>query len=165
MTCVVTATGALLNSKDFTVRMIFLTLLAILLSMPIISTLSIFDGKQRHQVLENNALLKQPLSPITNVLHNSLLMDSDLIEPKTGDMQQQAQQQHMMSMKVQDKTTLEMMKEVKCWLLLWCTFSVIGGGILITVNMGQMADAVGGGDGAASTAVTLFAVSQVKPDF
>jgi len=54
-----------------------------------------------------------------------------------------------------------MMQDPKCWLMLWVTFCVIGSGVLITTNGGQMVEAVGAPDGAAAIAVTLFSVAQV----
>mmetsp|Transcript_43414 Transcript_43414/g.85645 ORF Transcript_43414/g.85645 Transcript_43414/m.85645 type:complete len:241 (-) Transcript_43414:162-884(-) len=57
-------------------------------------------------------------------------------------------------------TTREMMASFRCWCFLWCTVCVIGGGVMVTSNAAQMMDAVGGKQGAAATAVTLFSVAQ-----
>jgi hypothetical protein len=54
-----------------------------------------------------------------------------------------------------------MVHDGRCWLLLWCTFCVIGSGVLVTTNAAQMVEAVGAADGAAAVAVTLFSVAQV----
>jgi len=47
-----------------------------------------------------------------------------------------------------------------CWLILYTFCVVVGGGVIVTVNGGQMAIAAGCGASGADTVVTIFAVSQ-----
>ena len=56
-------------------------------------------------------------------------------------------------------STLEMLREPSCWLLLWTFGAVVGGGVIVTVNGAQQAIAAGAPNGA-DTVVTLFAVAQ-----
>ncbi|KAK3243818.1 hypothetical protein CYMTET_46543 [Cymbomonas tetramitiformis] len=55
-------------------------------------------------------------------------------------------------------TLSEMVRTVDCWLLLFSSVVIVGAGVMVTTNLGQMCESRGAGS--AATAVSLFSASQ-----
>jgi len=146
LTCATVTTGAFVHDPSTGVRTAFLLVLASLFALPAFSALPFFDS------------VADPDSAGHSSKSYSTLSESieKVAVASVG-------RERLMSVGVAavDVTTRDMLRDPKCWLLLFSTFCTIGGGEMVTTNSAQMMQAVGAGEGAASVAVTLFAATQV----
>jgi hypothetical protein len=189
LTCATTATGAFLGTPSGAARYVFLTLLLALFCVPLLSTAAAFDtpaevapyaalrrrgstegsgrggtrrDRDRSASLDKDASLVGA-GPLASPLLGGENGDAEE-EPDGGPRPGRAHSSSGAGCSAggaRGATTWVMVHDGRCWLLLWCTFCVIGSGVLVTTNAAQMVEAVGAADGAAAVAVTLFSVAQV----
>ena len=190
LTCAVTATGAFLDKPSSALRYGFLSLLLILFSMPLVSASKVFDTPEDHDSNYYSCIHSPQSENTINYNGNgggngtrvltSPLLGNPYDECSKEDLYDSRDREATKGIRVGrtpssssaaaspssargagGTSTWGMMQDPKCWLMLWCTFCVIGSGVMITTNGGQMVEAVGAPDGAAAIAVTLFSVAQV----
>ena len=181
-TCAVTTTGAFLNQPSSAIRYGFLSLLLVLFSLPLISASSVFDTLDDNATNDNSRINSPHSNGNSNgngakALTSPLLggADDECCKEDLHDSNDCATTKAVRVGRTHSSgaagpsvirtggvSTWAMMQDPKCWLMLWVTFCVIGSGLLITTNGGQMVEAVGAPDGAAAIAVTLFSVAQVN---
>ena len=186
LTCAVTATGAFLNQPSSAIRYGFLSLLLILFSLPLISASSVFDTLEDNATNDCSRINSPHNDGNSNGSNNHEKGAKTLTSPLLGGAYDECSKEDLYDSNDRATTkavrvgrthsssaagpsvsgtggvsTWAMMQDPKCWLMLWVTFCVIGSGVLITTNGGQMVEAVGAPDGAAAIAVTLFSVAQV----
>jgi len=174
LTCVATAAGAFDHTPSLDLCTTFLFIVAYLFAAPAVSTYSVFGN-----VLPNTLESGEPcLQPRGASAQNSSRVFSIISADSTGLLasssrpimqditltvsREEKESQVIMSRQATATNvyTREMLRDFRCWLILWCTICVVGGGVLITTNNAQMMEAVGAGNDAAAAAVTLFAAAQ-----